>query len=140
MATLNLIFNRPKILLSTYDVWTDDYEAVILFSTRRIERAWNVFRRNHHQKPKTRMRRVLIVMVNVVRAWQSLVSRAQLAIGQGHPVDFAELPADLRDGGENPNAAQVAALDKVIMELNDTMREILVHARTRVIDDDLIEG
>ena len=61
-------------------------------------------------------------------------------IGHGHPVEFAELPAELVDGGENPNAAQVAALDKVIMDLNTTMREILIHASTRLIDDDLIEG
>ena len=62
-------------------------------------------------------------------------ARATQAIGHGGYVEYPDISEELTDGGEDPHPSHLKALEDMMMELNHTMQEILLHASTRLVDD-----
>ena len=132
-ATLNLIFEQPQLPIELVEQVTKEYGEQATHSNRKMERAWGSLRRNRHLDIVVRMRRLLAVYINLVHSWQRLVARAQLLIGHGEYLEPPNLPFEITNA-ENPHVDQLRALDTIIFELNGIMRQILLHATTRIAE------
>ena len=132
-ATLNLMFQQPLLPIELVEQVTNEYGVQATYSNRKMERAWLSLRRNGQLDIVVRMRRLLAVYISLVRSWQRLVARAQLLIGHGEDLEPPNLPFEITDA-ENPKVEQLRALDLIIFELNGIMRQIILHATTRIAE------
>ena len=92
-------------------------------------------RRTRHHHNAVRRRRVLMVFIDILQSWRSLIHSAQQIIGNGEYEEFQSLPEMLLDGGENITNDQLRNIDREIKELEEMMHEILIHAKTRLYND-----
>ena len=127
--------NLPMIGISTYKIFVDEYESLIKFSTRKLERALRLLHRSHNLRNRVRRRRVYRVVSDLVHSWRSLVHGAQQIIGNGQYIDYQSLPSIDLVRGENPSDEKLAARQADMHDLEHTMREIFEHAKSRLIDD-----
>ena len=135
-ASLNLVFNQPQIPISVMESFIDEYEQLIGYTVRKLQRSWRVFRRTQHQPNAVRKRRVYRVFTSILWSWRSFVFSAQQVIGNGQYMDFQSTPIASLHEGEIPTDTQLREIDTEIRELEELMKEIFVHAKTRLVDDE----
>ena len=82
------------------------------------------------------MQSIETVFLTTLSDWQELTSRAQEEIGQGIPIYFQDIYEQF--GVEEDGIISVPQLRRVeskFFEFMGMMREILVHASTRIIEE-----
>ena len=121
------MFNQPIIGISVYEIFVNEYESLVKFSTRKLERALRALRRSHNQRNVVRCRRVYRVVSDLVYSWRSLVHSAQQIVGNGQYVEYQSLPCIDLEMGENPSDEKLAARHAEIKDLEGTMQVVEDH-------------
>ena len=128
-----LIFDQPKIPLETYEEFVNDFGMLIHGTTTRMQNAWVAFQESVGQPKEIR---VESLFTTSLIDWQELASRAQEEIGNGHPMHYQDVYEQFHLGEiEDTTTQQLKEIEHEMFELIDLMREILLHAATRIEDD-----
>ena len=134
-ANIFLIFNRPQIARELYDSFKE-FDDLMNGTMIRIQNAWEEFQGNADRSRLERMQCIETVFLPTLLDWQELSSRAQEKIGHGNPINFQDIYEQF--GVQENDVISVPQLRRVESEFFELMgitREILVHASTRIADE-----
>ena len=135
-----LIFNQPDISMEVYEEFVDDFGQLIEGTMTKVQNAWTEFQDSVGQPRESRMEAVETTFISILIDWQELTARAQKEIGNGETMDFEDVYDQFGLGEvDEISMQQLKGIESEFFALIDLMREILIHAASRV-DDSWIEN
>ena len=135
-ANIYLYFNQPNIPRATYNAFKQECSDLLGMTTTRMQNAWADFVERDDLPRRVRMHEIESVFVDTLYDWQDIVSRAQEAIGVGYAIAYDDIYEQFGIIDVNEiTMAQMRSMEREIYEHIELLREILVHASTRIIED-----
>ena len=133
------MFNQPDISIEVYEEYVADFGQMMNGSMTKIQNAWTDFQDSVGQPREARMEAVETTFISILMDWQELTARAQKEIGNGETMVFEDVYDQFGLGEvDEINMQQLKGIEAEFFALINLMREILIHAATRV-DDSWIE-
>ena len=130
------IFNQPRIPLEQYEEFVEDFGSLIEGTTLKMQNAWDEFRESVGLPKAARMEAVESAFISALVDWQELVSRAQEEIGNGNRMVYMDVYAQFGLVNDaDVSIEQLKDIEREMFELIDLMREILIHAASRIEED-----
>ena len=135
-ANIFLIFNRPSIPRSLYERFNDEFRDLMDETQYKMETAWEEFTENTMLPRYERMSAIETCFLTSLLDWQDLSSRAQQEIGSGHSINFEDVYVQFGIGDvEMITTQQLRNVEAEMMSLIEIVREIMIHAATRIVED-----